>query len=117
MRYQNAVCGGVLAHPAHEVGAGACPGWTAAQAETARLIDYLNQLARVLRNEDLPTAHVRLDCHPSVVNALRQMVIPEFGPGWMDEDPAKPSIPVMASTSQMGRGEWRIVLADGKIDV
>jgi hypothetical protein len=121
MNYDRPPCREIHAHPAHEWGWGEqhCRGWTEREAATAKLIDQLNNLARRMHWEPDPATalftEAKLECHPSVVNAMTQMVIPEFASFRADEPPVRPGIPVMINSTEMKPGTWRIVLADGKI--
>lgn len=77
-----------------------CPGWTEMDAGTTVLADRLDQLAREsLWPRALPLG-ARLECHPLVRHALRQLFISGFAEFVSSlntgEDMLKPQIPLVA---------------------
>lgn len=118
MQCRKPPCGNRTAHPSHwaqgrSFDGASCPGWTQAEADTCALIDHLNEAGFGVIRGTMPEG-ITLVCHPSVENALIQMVEPDYAAFVSGQEPWKPQFPVEITT-ELAEGEWRLVLADGKI--
>lgn len=117
MQYRKPLCGNASAHGPHAFGLGygerQCAGWTQAEVDTATLIDHLAEAGFAVIRGTMPGG-TRLVCHPSVENYLIQMIEPDYMAWVSGKEPWKPQFPVEITTA-LAEGEWRLVLADGKI--
>lgn len=95
-----------------------CPGWTRQEDDATALADRVSQVAREHAWPLKMPAGIRLECHPLVFHALRQLFVPSFAEFTASlatgEDMMKPQIPVTV-TAGMERGRWRITADDGQI--
>jgi hypothetical protein len=126
MNRREPLCGNPEAHAPHgspvpgKTFLRVCPGWCQRDADAAALAERLDQIARdSLWLLTLPPG-IRLECHPSVLNPLRDLYVPgpaDFTPdaaAMTGENVAKPQVPVVV-TAGMGRGHWRITADEGQI--
>lgn len=102
-----------------------CPGWSERDDDAAALVIRLDQVGRDAGypfgdwQAKMPPG-VRVECHPLVVAALRELMIPSYQEFISSlttgaaEDLFKPQVPVVV-TAGMERGQWRITADDGLI--
>lgn len=111
-------CGNLAAHEAHPMRfGGVCSGLSDTDASAMSLIRTLERLllpySGRLALYDSPE-QLELQCHPSVFNAIRAVVMPSFATYMATNDSGPLPVPIKIDP-RMAYGGWRLVLAYGAI--